>query len=339
MSKKLSNSLFILIIISCILLTLLLLKIIKIYNIICKIFGIIAPIIFGYITAWSLYPIFKKLKNKMSKKLSIVIIIILTLLFYLALALMIIPLVVNESVNCLTLVKKVLTTFKNIPFIKFSENLYDMNFSSLTKRFGGITNIIVDLFFTQILTFYILYNYETINSYIDKLIPQNYRKGIKKLFKTINKDLRLFVKGMLMDISALFGMCVVFFAIIGLKYSILLSIFVSITNVIPFIGPYIGGVPAVLIGLSISTKTGILTAASILIVQILESNLINPMIMSKMTEINPFLIIIDVTIMGKLFGIVGMIFAIPSIIVVKNVIEFIRNSKKMGEKSKIQVIS
>ena len=117
------------------------------------------------------------------------------------------------------------------------------------------------------------------------------------------------------------------FKIIGLSSPYIFALFCAITNIIPYIGPYIGGVPAVLIGLTTSLKVGIIVTITIVLVQTIENNIIQPLIVSKNVNLNPILILIGVIIFSHFFGILGMIISTPIVLIVRNVIEFYKKNK------------
>lgn len=143
-----------------------------------------------------------------------------------------------------------------------------------------------------------------------------------KLSLEITGNLRVFVKGTLLDTVILFIMSLITFSITGMPYALLFAIFASITNVIPFIGPYIGGVPAVLVSLSVSMKLGIVVLIEVIILQFIESSFIHPYIMSKGLKINPIIILIGLIVFGYFFGIIGMLISTPLISVIKSVYEY-----------------
>ena len=182
---------------------------------------------------------------------------------------------------------------------------------------------IFNLFFSHIFGIYILYHYDLIKALTKKQLPKKYKNIFLNFSKELSKNMRLFVKGTLIDTLLLFLLSFILFLIFGFKYSIILSLFISLTNIIPFIGPYIGGIPAVLLGLSISAKKGIIAFIIVLVCQLVESNIINPIIMSKVTKINPIIIVIAITFIGKFLGLLGMIFAVPILIFIKILYSYI----------------
>ena len=143
----------------------------------------------------------------------------------------------------------------------------------------------------------------------------------------ISKDLRLYVKSILLDTLFMFTILSIIFSIIGLSSPILFALFCAITNIIPYIGPYIGGVPAILIGLTKSFKLGIITTIVIMVVQSLENNIVQPMIVSKNVNLNPIYILIGVIIFSHFFGILGMIISTPILLIIRNIINYYKKNK------------
>jgi predicted PurR-regulated permease PerM len=120
---------------------------------------------------------------------------------------------------------------------------------------------------------------------------------------------------------------VAFFTFIGLIISgisspLLFAIFCGITNIIPYFGPYIGGIPTVIVAFSISPMCGIIAAITIIIVQFIDGNIINPIVVGKATDIHPITIVIGLLVFEHYFGIIGMIIATPVIGAIKILFHF-----------------
>ena len=143
--------------------------------------------------------------------------------------------------------------------------------------------------------------------------------------------MRKYVNGVLSVSSIIFFGCSIGFAIIGLKAPILFGIFCGITDLIPYIGPYIGGAAAVIVGFSQSPTIGILALIVVIIFQVLESYIIQPIVMSKTMKLHPVTILIGLTVFGSLFGIPGMILATPIISFLKIILRFINNKFNLVE--------
>lgn len=184
--------------------------------------------------------------------------------------------------------------------------------------FSGLGSLVVGL----VIGFFLLLNMDENVENLYLLIPKKYRDETKRLLECLNRPLKKFVQGALLDCSLIFVINAIGFSIIGLKAPLLFALFCAVTNVIPYVGPYLGGAPAVLIGLTQGTSIGIVTLIFIAIVQALEGNLLQPLIMSKTTKLSPIVIILGLLVFGHFFGIWGMVLSTPLLGAFKELINF-----------------
>ena len=112
------------------------------------------------------------------------------------------------------------------------------------------------------------------------------------------------------------------FALVGLNAPVLFGLLCGITDLIPFIGPYIGGAVAVIVGLTQSPLIGIGTLIICVLVQIIENYILQPVVMSRASSIHPVIIIIALLVFGHFFGIIGMILATPTLTILRVLLEF-----------------
>ena len=184
--------------------------------------------------------------------------------------------------------------------------------------FSGIGTFAIGL----IIGFYLLLDFDKHIDTLYTLIPKRHREETKKCLTAINKPLKRFVNGALIDCTVIFVVTAIGFSIIGLKAPLLFAVFCAITNVIPYAGPYIGGAPAVLVGLTQSPTIGIAILIFIIVVQAVEGNLLQPYIMSKTTKLNPVTIILGLLVFGYFFGIIGMVLSTPIIGAIKELVNY-----------------
>src|SRR5690606_13877623 len=109
----------------------------------------------------------------------------------------------------------------------------------------------------------------------------------------------------------------IIFKWIDVPYALLLSILLGLTNIIPYFGPIIGAIPAVIIAYASSPSLAIYVVITIFAVQVIEGNLLSPYIMGKNIKIHPIAIIFVLLLGGELFGILGMILAVPVLAILK----------------------
>lgn len=325
------------------------LKEIKVLSFLFSVLKIISPLFIGLIIAWLLDPIVTYLNKKGLKRIfgSLICYVVMFLLIILILG-SLIPVLYDQINDFVTLtlpsmfettknlINDFFNNFKNIEgfdVMSMKNEVFkklEVYTTSLTSSLPAIlVNIVKNLFsFIGVLAvglvigFFLLLNMDETVKNIYMLFPVKYRTEAKNLFTALNRPLKRFVNGALLDCSLIFIVNAIGFSIIGLKAPLLFALFCGITNVIPYVGPYIGGAPAVIVGLTQNTTTGIVVLIFIAIVQCLEGNLLQPIIMSKTTKLSPIVIILGLLVFGHFFGIWGMVLSTPILGAIKELINY-----------------
>ena len=104
---------------------------------------------------------------------------------------------------------------------------------------------------------------------------------------------------------------------------VLFALFCAITNIIPYIGPYIGATPAVLVAYSQGPLVGTLVLIFIIVYQLVDGNILHPIVIGKQTDLHPVTVMISLLIFGHFFGIPGMVVATPVVAVLKVIYVFL----------------
>lgn len=347
--NKILNILYILFIILLVYVVSLIFKEWKILGFLGKIFSIISPIFIGWFFAWLLNPIVKKLTEKgMSRILS-------TIIAYLAMVLMIvlilaftIPSLGTQISDIVTAVPSIVSDVKewiNNIFVKIS-NLSLENLDSVKNTFmsrietfatdietslpemamnfvSSIASGIGKILLSLILGFYLLFDFDKVTAGFISLFPKKSRGEISYLLEKLNDSLYSFISGTLWLSLLLFVVSIIGFSIIGLNAPVLIAFICVVTNLIPYIGPYMGAAVAGAIGFAESSTIGVLTLLFILIVQTIDGNVLQPLVMSKKMNLSPITIILSLLIFEYLFGIFGMIIATPAVALLKIIFVFI----------------
>lgn len=139
---------------------------------------------------------------------------------------------------------------------------------------------------------------------------------INKTLSECNKIFGNFIIGKTIDSTIIGFLCFIFMNILGLKYSMLISVIVGITNMIPYFGPFIGAVPGVIILLTVSWKYALVFGILILILQQFDGLYLGPKILGESTGLRPVWIIFAITIGGWLAGPIGMFLGVPCVAVI-----------------------
>lgn len=347
--NKILNILYILFIILLVYVVSLIFKEWKILGFLGKILSIISPIFIGWFFAWLLNPIVKKLTDKGMNRL------FATIIAYLAMVLMIglilaftIPSLGTQISDIVTAVPSIVSDIKewiNNIFVKIS-NLSLENLDSVKNTFmGRIETIATDIetslpemamnfvsslasgigkiLLSLILGFYLLFDFDKVTAGFISLFPKKSRGEISYLLEKLNDSLYSFISGTLWLSLLLFVVSIIGFSIIGLNAPVLISFICVITNLIPYIGPYMGAAVAGAIGFAESSTIGVLTLLFILVVQTIDGNVLQPLVMSKKMNLSPITIILSLLIFEYLFGIFGMIIATPAVALLKIIFVFI----------------
>lgn len=347
--NKILNILYILFIILLVYVVSLIFKEWKILGFIGKILSIISPIFIGWFFAWLLNPIVKKLTDKGMNRL------FATIIAYLAMVLMIglilaftIPSLGTQISDIVTAVPSIVSDIKewiNNIFVKIS-NLSLENLDSVKNTFmGRIETIATDIetslpemamnfvsslasgigkiLLSLILGFYLLFDFDKVTAGFISLFPEKSRGEISYLLEKLNDSLYSFISGTLWLSLLLFVVSIIGFSIIGLNAPVLIAFICVITNLIPYIGPYMGAAVAGAIGFAESSTIGVLTLLFILVVQTIDGNVLQPLVMSKKMNLSPITIILSLLIFEYLFGIFGMIIATPAVALLKIIFVFI----------------
>ena len=171
---------------------------------------------------------------------------------------------------------------------------------------------------------YMLIDFDSINGHLLQLLPKKNRFEASLLITNISTEVRKSVNGTLLVATMVFICDSIGFWIVGLQAPILFGLLCGITDLIPYVGPYIGGAVAVVVGFAQSPLVGFLTLLVAIIVQLIENNILQPIIMSKTMKLHPVTIIVGLLIFEHFFGIIGMILATPCIALGKVVWKFFK---------------
>lgn len=194
----------------------------------------------------------------------------------------------------------------------------------LAARITNIINSMINLLshvFTIILipfiSFYMLKDYGTIKKVIWYMTPSKWRQGGTILLRDIDKSLGCYIRGQILVCVVIGTVSAILFWIFDMKYPLLLGAIIGITNVIPYFGPVIGAIPAMLIAATISMKMVFIVIGIILLLQFLEGNILSPLIVGKSLHMHPIVIMFALFAGGEIGGIIGMILSIPVVAVIK----------------------
>lgn len=166
-------------------------------------------------------------------------------------------------------------------------------------------------------SFYLLKDFHDVKKVIWYLTPKKWRRKGLYFLKDLDESLGGYIRGQILVCVLLGTVAAFLFWMIHMKYPVLLGIIIAVTDIIPYFGPIIGAVPAVVIAVAISNKMAVYVIIIILVLQFLEGNVLSPFIVGKSLNMHPLFIMAALIIGGEVGGIAGLIFAVPFLAVVK----------------------
>ncbi len=182
--------------------------------------------------------------------------------------------------------------------------------------FSLVTNIVVSL----IVSVYLLVSKKKFLGQAKKLLyvflkPDTANAALS-IFRQTNKIFGGFISGKLIDSLIIGILCFIGVSILKMPYPLLISVFVGITNIIPFFGPFIGAIPSAFLILLIDPGKCLIFILFIFLLQQLDGNIIGPAILGDSTGVSPFWIVFSILVGGGLFGFLGMLLAVPTFAVI-----------------------
>ena len=321
----------------------------KILKIIGEIIVTISPIFIGFLIAWLFDPFLTKLQKKKIPRLAGCIfayVILIGLLF--GISYLFLPTLleqVKDFIGAAPSIFEDLTEFALRIVERFDPNGL-VNIEDVKKEiaqaistFGmsiisdipkyivsfskGIISGGLNFVLGLMIGFYLLFDIKKVNIIIKRIIPKDWEHHYNELAKRINTSLRSYIQGVLTIMLIVFITQMIGLTLAGLEAPIVFALFCAITDIIPYFGPYIGGIPAVIVGFTISPITGICVLIAIVIVQLLENNFYQPLIMGHTMKLHPVTIMVGLLLFQHFFGILGMVIATPVIACLKILTEFI----------------
>lgn len=320
-------------------------------NALGKLLSILKPFYIGFAIAYILNrPISffeKKLKIKRGRSILLVYIGVIGIIT--SFVVILLPSIIDSSIK---LVNELSKNASKVPdsfdFITYEplKMLVENNISKLTEIIGTITNFLINnvtkifvsftstllnIIFAIVISVYMLLDKEKIkklfSNIIDIMISE--KKSIKthEFLTEVNLIFSHFITGLIIEALIVGTLAFIGMTILGVKYAPILALIICFTNVVPYVGPFIGAVPAVVATLLYNPMLALWVLIYILILQQIDGNFIGPKVMGNYIGLDPIWIILSITIGGGFLGMLGILLAIPTGAIVKIILTGLLNKK------------
>ncbi|ASB62190.1 membrane protein [Bacillus sp. A053] len=195
--------------------------------------------------------------------------------------------------------------------------IVNSTFTGVGNFIGALTEIIISIVTVPFILFYLLKDGKKLPVYILKFVPTRLKEQTYTVLSEMNHRLSSYIRGQIIVSFCIGFLLFIGYLIIGLDYASLLAVIAACTSIVPYLGPTIAITPAIIIAIVTSPLMLLKLVIVWTIVQLIEGKLISPQIMGKNLHIHPITIIFLLLTAGKLFGVVGIILAIPGYAVAK----------------------
>ena len=298
--------------------------------------GVITPVIFGASIAYLMIPLVNYIKRLCHDKIKYKLVVLIAYTIVIAIIAVIISVCIpqvgksiKELSNKIPYIYELVNTYSNKYDFDITNELLETlnkiknNLSDIVPfvyDLGvGITTSIVNVFISIAISIYLVLDKDKLVSKVSwasKIILKDKFDRISKAVMEYSDVFRGFLVGKIIDSFIIGIITFVATSLFGLQYTVLVSLIIGVTNIIPYFGPFIGAIPCVIVYLSIDVKSAIIFTLMILVIQQFDGIYLGPKILGHKLGVTPLLILVSIKIGGHYMGVIGMIIGVPITIVI-----------------------
>ncbi|MBO0419486.1 MAG: AI-2E family transporter [Vagococcus fluvialis] len=206
--------------------------------------------------------------------------------------------------------------------------------SSIGSFVSSIAGIVMLVVTVPFILFYMLKDGHKMIPAIQKYFPEKHKGEMVGLLKKMSETIEKYISGQMIECLFVGVGTSLGYMIIGVDYAFLFGVIAGLTNMIPYIGPYIGLAPAVIVTVFADPWKAVFACIVVLIVQQIDGNIIYPNVIGKSLDIHPLTIIIILLVAGNLAGLLGMILGVPFYAVCKTIFVYVFDMVQLSKSSK-----
>lgn len=195
--------------------------------------------------------------------------------------------------------------------------------SVVVKLYGLVTSTL-KIVLVLIFSFYFSIGKEKYLKSFKKSIPNKYRDDVNYLAVRINTSLQQFIRGRLLLALFVGFLTMIYLLILRVDFAIVIGMITCIADIIPYIGPFLGFVPAVLFAFMDAPLKALWVSILFIIIQWAENNILAPKLIGDSTGLNPLVVLISIIIGGGIFGIWGMVVSVPLVSIILILLDFFK---------------
>ncbi len=296
---------------------------------------VLVPFLLGGAIAYFLDPVADRLERMgVSRVLATAIITLVALLLFVLMALLVVPTLINQSVQLFNTAPDLARNFgtfltERFPSLLDAESTLRQSLDSIAvtvQERGGelvttalssaasLLNLAILFVIVPVVSVYLLLDWDRMVARVDELLPRDHAPTIRKLAGQIDKTLASFIRGMGTVCLILGTYYAIALMLVGLQFGLVVGFVAGLVTFIPYLGALIGGALAIGLGLFQFWGDWVslgLVAAIFIIGQVVEGNFLTPKLVGNSVGLHPVWLILALSVFGTLFGFVGMLIAVP----------------------------
>ena len=213
----------------------------------------------------------------------------------------------------------------NLSYVDILQNILNSVTNSLGSVLSAVVNTLMILIMTPIFLVYFLMDGHKLLPMLERTVLKHDKLNISSLLTNLNATVARYISGISIDALIIGALAYIGYSVIGLKYALVFAIFSSLANLIPYVGPSIGLIPMVITYAFTDPQKMVAALIYMLIIQQVDGNILYPRIVGGVMKVHPITIMVLLLLSSNIYGVLGMIVAIPTYSILKEIVKFLAN--------------
>ena len=213
----------------------------------------------------------------------------------------------------------------NLSYVDILQNILNSVTNSLGSVLSAVVNTLMILIMTPIFLVYFLMDGHKLLPMLERTVLKRDKLNISSLLTNLNATVARYISGISIDALIIGALAYIGYSVIGLKYALVFAIFSSLANLIPYVGPSIGLIPMVITYAFTDPQKMVAALIYMLIIQQVDGNILYPRIVGGVMKVHPITIMVLLLLSSNIYGVLGMIVAIPTYSILKEIAKFLVN--------------
>ena len=191
-----------------------------------------------------------------------------------------------------------------------------------------VVETVVSVITILTVVYYWLIEHARLQRYVLAFVPADRRPGVRRTWNQVETRLGLWVRGQLILMGTIGIATGTACALLGVPGALVLGLISALTEAIPLVGPFLGAVPAVVMAATVSPQLALIVTGVYIVLQIIEGNVLVPIVMRNSVGISPFLVVLSILVGGAVGGLPGAFLAVPVVATIELLIESLQARDK-----------